>query len=121
MYPNPIPISDGSATVNFDLNGTQLNESLYKNASADLDKPHTIAIKHSVSNVGKPTQVRRSVVRVDQVVEDASGTQGTLSVYVVAVVPEKVATTAQLTAGLTLMKSFLSASGYIGKVVAAEI
>lgn len=121
MYPNPIPISNGSATINFDYRGSQLDASSYKDASASLDQPHVLSVKHQITNKGKENQSRRTLIRIDRTVENEQGVQGELSVYLVVVVPEKVATTTQVTQEVTLMKSFLAATGYVDKVVAADL
>jgi hypothetical protein len=123
MYPNPITASNGTTSPEFGYRGPLgPNASEYREAAADLDQPHVITIKHTTSNAGKKTQLRRSVLRVDRTVEDATdGEQGVVSVYLVTVVPEKIATTAQVTAQVTLMKNILAVSGIIAKVVAAEV
>jgi hypothetical protein len=59
--------------------------------------------------------------RIDRVVEDAQGVQGTISVYLVVDVPEGIATTTQVTEQVTLMKNHLAATGVIAKIVAADI
>lgn len=121
MLPNPVSASNGTATVNFDYRGSTPDASQYKDASASLDQPHTFSARHTVQNKGKITQVRRSVYRIDRTVEDGLGNQGTLSVYLVTVVPEKVATTAQVTEQVVLMKNILAVAGMTDDVVAAEI
>jgi hypothetical protein len=123
MFTSPITASNGTTSPEFGYRGPLgPNASEYKDASAPLDQPHILTIKHSTANAGKKTQLRRSVYRIDQTVEDATdGEQGVVSVYLVTVVPEKIATTAQVTAQVTLMKNILAVSGVIAKIVAAEV
>lgn len=120
MYPNPIPISNGTATINFDYRGSQVDQSQYNDASAALDQEHKLSVKHQRQGSGT-SRVRKTLVRIDRIVEDAQGVQGTLSVYTVVVIPEGIATSAQVTEQVTLMKNFLAATGYIAKIVAADI
>lgn len=121
MYSNPVSISNGTATVAFDLRGSSLEVSEYKDATAALDLEHTFTVKHAVTNKGKPTQARRSVYRFDRTVETDEGVQGDTEVYLVVVTPQKVATSTQMTEQVTLMKSFLSVSGNIAKIVNADL
>lgn len=121
MYPNPIVINDGAANRSFDYRGSGNEQSSYRDATAPLDQPHTISIKHTVAGKGSVNQTRRTLVRIDKVVENAEGVQGTLSAYVVLVVPEKVATSAQCTAELTLLSDFLMQTGFIAKIVAQDL
>ncbi len=120
MYTNPIAASNGSATINFDYRGSSENQSLYKDATAALDQPHTLKVSHQYSGDGV-TRRRRTLTRIDRVVEDAQGVQGNLAVYVVVDVPEGIATTAQVTEQVTLMKNHLAATGVIAKIVSADI
>lgn len=120
MYTNPIAASNGTSTINFDYRGSQTNQSEYKDASAALDQPHTLKVSHQYSGSGL-TRRRRTLTRIDRVVEDANGEQGTLSVYLVVDIPEGVSTTTQVTEQVTLMKNHLAASGVIGKIVSADI
>jgi uncharacterized protein YcaQ len=77
-------------------------------------------VSHQYSGEGV-TRRRRTLTRIDRKVEDAQGVQGDLAVYVVVDVPEGIATTAQVTEQVTLMKNHLSASGVIAKIVSADI
>jgi hypothetical protein len=120
MYTNPIAASNGSATISFDYRGSQVNQSEYKDATAALDQPHTLKISHQYSGAAL-TRRRRTLTRIDRVVEDANGEQGNLAVYLVVDVPEGVATTAQVTEQVTLMKNHLAATGVIAKIVSADI
>lgn len=120
MYPNPIALNNGTAAVSFDLRSTSIDASQYKDGSAALDLPHVINIKHTTQGSGLAMN-RRTLVRIDRTVEDANGNQALLSVYMVAVIPEKVATSAQVTEQVTLLKDFLTEAGAIAKIVAADI
>lgn len=122
MYPNPIPVSDGTSTINFDYKGSSEDQSKYQvNDSTNLDQPHSITIKHTKTQVNSVNQTRRTLVRFDKVVEDGQGNQGTLSAYLVVVIPEKITDVDTVGAEINLMKNFLAASGYITKIVNAEI
>lgn len=120
MYPNPIPISNGTATISYDYRGSNIDSSSYKDASAALDQDHSLVVKHQHVGAGVSRQ-RRTLIRIDRIVEDAQGVQGLLSVYLNVVIPEGIATSTQVTEQVTLMKNFLSASGYIAKVVSGDI
>lgn len=119
MFPNPIALNNGTAAVNFDFRGSSINQSEYKNASADLDKEHKLNIKHTYEGTGS-ARLRKSLYDISRIVEDAQGVQGKIRVYCVVVIPEGIATTAQVTEEVTLMKDFLSEAGAIAKVVAGE-
>lgn len=120
MYPNPIIISDGATNINFEFGGSSIDESKYRDASAALDQEHTLVVKHQRTGSGI-TRMRRTLIRIDKIVEDAQGVQGLLSWYTNVIIPEGIATTAQVVQQVTLGKSFLSTAGFIAKVVAAEI
>lgn len=121
MYSNPIAVSNGTSTINFDYRGSQLDQSSYKDGSASLDQAHNLTVKHQTTNKGKDSQTRRSLFRIDKTVENEQGVQGELSVYLVVSIPEKVATSTQVTEQVTLMKNFLAATGHIAKIVAADL
>lgn len=121
MFPNPIPLSDGAATVNFDLRSTSDNKAVYVDASAPLDQSRTLTIAHTYTSKGKPEETRRSLYRIDQRVENAQGVQGTLSVYINVVIPTKVAASTDVTKGIALIASFLGETGYDQKMLKAEI
>lgn len=121
MLPNPVTASNGTATVAFDYRGSTPDNSQYKDAAASLDQPHTFEAKHTVSKKGSVNQLRRSAYIINRTVEDSLGNQGVLSCYLVINVPEKVATTTQVTEQITLMKNILSVSGVIAKFAAADI
>jgi hypothetical protein len=122
MYPNPIALdAPGETTTSFNYQGSTIDASLYKDASAALDVPHTLTIKHQTSKTGQVGQERRTLVRFDRRVENEQGEQGTLSVYQVIVIPEKIATAAQVEGELELMREFLKSDGFIDKIIAGEI
>lgn len=121
MYTDPIALNNGTAAVTFDRRGSTPDMSVYKDGAADLDKPHVLTIKHEIRNKGRINQTRATVARIDRTVENDQGEQGVISVYVVTLVPEKVATSTQLTEQVTLMKDFLTETGHIGKIVAADL
>lgn len=120
MYPNPIPLNDGSADVNYDHRGIINERSQYKNASASLDQPQTLAIAYAVSKAGTIAELNSALAKLDRVVEDAEGNQGVITTQLVQRYPSKIATSAQLTEELQKMKDFLTNTGYIAKFVAQE-
>jgi hypothetical protein len=121
MYTTPIAISNGTATISYDFRGSQINQSEYKDGSAALDQPHLLKISHQETGAGLKRR-RRSLWSIDKVVEDStSGEQGLLRVYLIADIPQGIATSTQVTEQITLMKSFLSTAGVIAKMVSADI
>lgn len=120
MFTNPIAYSNGSVTVSYDYNGSQLNQSQYKDNSSALALPHTFDIAHRNNGSGED-QVRSSRYGIRRTVEDALGNQGQIKVDLVVSTPVKVATSAQVTEQVTLMKNFLAGTGVIAKIVAGEI
>lgn len=121
MYPNPIVLNDGSADKSYDFRGTNNEQSFYRDNSAPLDQPSTLTVKHSTTQVNTINQNRRTLIRLDDKVEDSNGNQGTLSAYVNLVVPEKVATSAQCTAILEKLRDFLNNTGNIARVVNQDL
>lgn len=121
MYPNPIPLNNGSAEVNYDYRGTSNEQSDYKNTSASLDQPQTLKIGHQTTKSGTVNQLRRSRYGLARVVEDAEGNQGVITVALVVGIPEKIATSAQVTEEVEKMKDFLTNAGFIAKIVAADL
>lgn len=120
MYPNPIPLNNGAAEVNYDYRGTSNEQSSYKNASAPLDQPQTLLIGHQTTKVGSVSQLRSTRIGLQRVVEDGDN-QGVISVTLVVRVPEKIATSAQITEELEKARDFLNNSGFIAKIVAADL
>jgi len=121
MFANLIEnLSDGTADQDFDLIGTTSTGSLRRDVSSPLDQPRTLKIEHTESGSGV-SRVRRSVYRLDSVEENSEGEQGTTSVYLVVVAPVKVTDTTKLAKNVTLMKSFLAATGHVDKIVAGEV
>lgn len=121
MYPNPIPLNDGAATINYDYRGSTTDGSVYRNSSAPMDKPQQLKVQHSTTKPGTMSQVRNTRVGLSTVLEDASGNQGTLIVDLVVRIPEKVATVDDVTKEVTKLTDFLATAGFIAKVVAGEI
>lgn len=121
MYPNLIEnLSDGVADQDFDLSATNANGSIRRDITAPLDQPHTLTIRHETVGSGN-SETRRSNVKFDKVVENGDGVQGKLTVSLTVTVPTKVTDVATVEKEITLMKSFLSATGYVGKLAVAEI
>lgn len=120
MYPNPIVLNDGAADISYDYRGSGNESSSYKNASADLDQPQNITIGHQWTNKGTVNQARRTRIRLDRTVE-TDGVQGTIQVSLVLVVPEKVATTDQVTKEVTKFTDFLNNTGNIARIVNADL
>lgn len=121
MYTDPLNLNNGTDAVVFDRRGSTPDMSVYKDNAVDLDKPHVLTIKHETRNKGKINQTRATVVRIDKTVENDQGEQGVISVYQVTLVPEKCATSTQVTEQVTLMKDFLTEAGHIGKIVSADL
>jgi len=121
MFANPIAaLSDGGANHDLSLMGVGDRKSSYKDLTSAQDTTLSFDISHSESGKGE-NLIRRSLYRIDQAVVDPDGNNGTISVYLVVQNPLHVCVAADVTKVVTLMKSFLSASGVIAKVVAAEI
>jgi hypothetical protein len=121
MHPNPTVLNDGTADQSYDFRGITANEtSQYKDATAPLDQPQTLTIKHTSSGSGLQ-QTRRSLFRLDHTVEDDDGNQAVLSAYVVLALPEKVATSTQATKILEELKDFLTNTGNIGRIIAGDL
>lgn len=121
MYPNLIEnLNDGAADQDFDLSSINANGSIRRDITASLDQPHTLTIRHETVGSGN-AETRRSNVKFDKIVENDDGVQGKLTVSLTVTAPTKVATVAQITKEITLMKSFLAAAGYIDKLAVAEI
>jgi len=121
MYPNPIPLNNGAAEINYDYRGTSNEQSSYKNVSADLSEPQTLLIGHQTTKTGTVNQLRRSRFGLSRICEDAEGNQGAITVALVVGVPEKIATSAQVEEELQKMKDFLTNTGYIAKIIAADL
>lgn len=121
MFVNLIEnISDGAADHDYDLRSIIGSKSIRSDIAATLDLPATLTISHVKSGSGLKTS-RRSLVSLDQQVEDAAGNQDLLRAYMVLVVPEKVTTVAAVVKQITLLKSFLATATFIDKIVAQEI
>jgi len=123
MYPNPIPLQvNGAGTVfNYDLKGTSESASVYGDNAAALNAPHTLSVKHQSTNVGKTSQTRRTVVRIDhQLYVALTGETVTISAYVVLVVPIGASGT-DVAAPLGQLADFLQEAGFQSKVINQEI
>lgn len=120
MYPNPIPLNDGSADVNYAHRGIVNERSLYKNASADLSTPQTFQLAYAVSKPGTIAELNSALAKLDRVVEDAEGNQGVITTQLVQRYPVKIATAVQLEEELNKMKDFLTNTDSIDKFIAQE-
>lgn len=122
MYPNPIPLNDGTVEINYDYRGTDVNTgSIYKDATAPLDQARTVRIRHTTANESKSSEVRSTNIQITRVVENAEGVQGSILSNITIRIPTKVATVAQVTEELNQLKDFLTNAGYIDKIIAAEV
>lgn len=120
MYPNPIPLNNGTSDVNYDFRGSQPEASAYKNNGALVAHPQTFNIAHSYTGKNSTT-VRRSKYRLDRVTSDGAST-GTISVYLVVQAPVGIfVDNTELLEELNKMKDFLSNTGYLDKIANAEI
>lgn len=121
MLPNTTAnISDGTDNHVYDLRSVGDNKSIRVETAADLDKPATLTISHEMIGDGIKSR-RRSVVRLDDVVEDSEGNQGVISVYQVVDAPVKVTDIATVTKTHTKLASFFATSTYKTQFLAGEI
>lgn len=124
MYPNPIPLNNGAEVINYDYRGPLgENGSKYVGPTdvVELGLAPQLSIKHSVSGVNTINETQRSLVRLDAPVKDAAGNRGTISCYVVLSIPRKLVTETDVTYIGVQIKNFLTATGYLAKLINGEI
>lgn len=122
MYPiDTAAISDGSATHIYSqvLMGQDRIESVRRESAAPADQKALLTIKHRESGKDEQTVVE-SVVRFDRVVEDANGTQGTVSAQLTLRWPNKIATAATAQKSLNELIAFFAIAGYKDKFTNLE-
>lgn len=124
MYPNPLVLTVNAANHSYDYRGpTPDGGSKYVALEGTLELPQTLTVKHTITKKGSINQTRRSVVKLDLGVKDANGNADVASCYLVTVVPEKIATEAQVQNLLQQMMFFLEMndSDNIQRIINAEI
>lgn len=122
MYPNDTAaISDGAVTHVYSL--VKLGEkdimSVRRESAAPADQPSLLTIKHREVGSGLTAEVQ-SVLRVDRVVEDAQGNQGTVSCQLTLRWPSKITTAVIAQKGINEVVSFLAVAGYKDKFTNQE-
>lgn len=120
MLTNPTALHNGTIAVSFDYRGGTLNQSQYSDAAATLNLPHVLDVSHRDNGSGESV-TRNSRYGFRRTVEDGSGNQGVIKVDLVISIPKRIATSTQVTEQVTLMKDFLTETGYIAKIVAGEV
>jgi len=123
MYPNPIPLNDGSANVNYDFRGASDNSSRYQcpSQNGSLSEARTLTIRHQATQVNSINEKRRSVMRIDTPVMDGAGNKDVMSTYIVQISPVRIVQDVDVEASLAQVKAFLTATGYAAKFGKGEI
>lgn len=121
MYPTDTPaISDGTSTHIYSIVKMGDYECVRREAAAPSDQPSTLTIKHTVTGKGLAKQVS-SLIRFDDVVEDAAGNQGIVSCYSVLKWPPNITTAATAQKTLNKKLAFWAIATYKDKATNLEI
>jgi hypothetical protein len=125
MFANLIEdLNDGTTDHDYDLRSLGDQKSIRFDIAADLDKPATLTISHSLTGSGDK-QYRNTLCRFDAVVERSEDqVQGTESVYLVFRTPTKVSDAATRVKLANQMLTFLgtvAAHANVTKLLNGEI
>jgi hypothetical protein len=86
-------------------------------ADTELDRPELLTISHQVN---EKTNISRSLVKFDTVVETAGGVKGNIRAHVVLEIPREVAVLADVTKVVAQLTAFLGVAGNVDKLINLE-
>lgn len=117
MFNETLTYSDGTNDHAYSTVVTGDYKRVRRVPDTELDTPELLTISHDVNS---KTNVSRSLVKFEKVLENEAGVKGTISIHKVITIPREIAVLADVTALEAQMAAMMAVSGNLEKLVNLE-